>query len=197
MILLKPDCLVFQTSDGEHVPCSAEWITLELIGEDAAWIDPQIISNVSAAVLHYFKCDQGRDYISVGEFAIALEKALRGFGLTVYADVEPTPVPMPAPAPAPVIEKCVVESNLQEVASAAGKGFELVFFPNLRDEVKNMMVHSPDVLRFSGLRGCVKQLTGAERWTGKCQRLNDHIVDFLRNCWQSERGAQNCSLVVL
>jgi hypothetical protein len=193
MIQLKPDCLVFQTSDGEQVPCSAEWITLELMGEGAAWIDPQIIHNVSAAVLHYFKNEQGRDYISVGEFAVALEKALRGFGLSVYADCEPTP----APAPAATDEKCVVESNLQEVASAAGKGFELVFFPNLREEVKSKMEHSPDVLRFRGLRGCVKQLTGAERWTRNCQHLNDQIVDFLRGCWQSERGSQNCSLVVL
>jgi hypothetical protein len=189
MIQLKPDCLVFQTSDGEHVPCSAEWITLELMGEGASWIDPNIIHNVSAAVLHYFKEELQRDYISVSEFALALERALRGFGLTVYADSET--------APAAAEEAVVLESNLQELACSAGKGFELQFFPNLREELKNKMDQSPRVLRFRGLRGCVKQLAGTERWTRQCQNLNDQIVDYLRNCWQSEDTKNSCALVVL
>ena len=28
MIQLKPDCLIFQTSDGDQIPCSAEWNSL-------------------------------------------------------------------------------------------------------------------------------------------------------------------------
>jgi hypothetical protein len=174
MIQLKPDCLIFQTSDGGQIPCSAEWITLELM---------------VAAVLHYFKQELRREFVSVGEFVIALEKALRGFGLSVYADS--------APVNAPAEKKCVLESNLQELASSAGKGFELLFFPHLREEVKNKMGQSPHVLRFRGLRGCVKQLSGTERWTRNCQNLNDQIVDYLRNCWQTERASQSCSLVVL
>ena len=94
-------------------------------------------------------------------------------------------------------EPCVIESNLQELASSAGKGFELFFFPHLREEMKNKMEQSPRVLRFHGLRGCVKQLTGTERWTRNCQNLNDQIVDYLRTCWQSEAASQSCSLVVL
>jgi hypothetical protein len=185
MIQLKPDCLIFQTSDGDQIPCSAEWITLELMGEGAAWIDPAIIHNASAAVLHYFKHELRQDFVSVGEFAIALEKALRAFGLSVYADSEPA------------VEKCVLNSNLQELAGAAGEGFELQFFPHLREELRIKLGQSPRVLRFHGLRGCVKQLTGTERWTRRCQNLNDQIVDYLRSCWQTERASQSCSLVVL
>jgi hypothetical protein len=189
MIQLKSDCLIFQTGDGDQIPCSAEWVTLELMGHGAAWIDPHIIQDVAAAVLHYFKNDLKREYVSVGEFALALEKVLRGFGLTVYADqhhVAATPK-----------EKCVVESNLQELASAAGKGFELVFFPQLREELKSKLELSPQVLRFRGLRGCVKQLSGSERWNQRCQSLNDQIVEFLRGCWESESASQSCALVVL
>jgi hypothetical protein len=181
--------LIFQTSDGEHIPCSAEWITLELMGEGAGWVDPEVVHNASAAVLHYFKHELNRDFVSVGEFAVALEKVLRGFGLSVYADAE---IHNALPK-----EKCVLESNLQELASAAGKGFELCFFPHLRAEVKSKMGQSPHVLRFRGLRGCVKQLTGTERWTRRCQNLNDQIVDYLRGCWQTERGSRSCALVVL
>lgn len=195
MIQLRPDCLIFKTSDGEQIPCSAEWITLELMGEGAAWIDPAVVQNASAAVLHYFKHELSREFVSVGEFAIALEKVLRGFGLSVYADngLESNP----DQAPAAATEKSVVESDLREVASSAGKGFELMFFPNLREEIRMKMEQSPHVLRFHGLRGCVKQLTGTERWNRRCQHLNDQIVDYLRNCWQTERRSESCALVVL
>src|SRR5580700_6870048 len=86
MILLRADCLIFQTTDGEQIPCSAEWVTMELMGEGVALIDPEIVHHASAAVLHYFKDELQREHVSVGEFAVALEKALRGFGLSVFAD---------------------------------------------------------------------------------------------------------------
>jgi hypothetical protein len=193
MIQLKSDCLIFQTSDGDQIPCSAEWITLELMGEGVAWVDPAVVHNASAAVLHYFKHELSRDFVSVAEFAAALEKVLRGFGLSVYADHEAAK----EADLAPTRKKRVLESNLKELASTAGKGFELFFFPHLRAEVKNKMGQSPHVLRFHGLRGCVKQLAGAERWNRRCQNLNDQIVDYLRSCWETERASQSCALVVL
>src|SRR5580658_7430569 len=81
MIQLRADCLIFQTDDGDQIPCSAEWVTLELMGEGAGLIDPEIVHHASAAVLHYFKHELHRPFVSVGEFALALEKVLRGFGL--------------------------------------------------------------------------------------------------------------------
>src|ERR1700722_3196067 len=86
MIQLRSDCLIFKTSDGESVPCTADWVTFELLGESAELIDPEIVHNASAAVLHYFKDELNRQHVSVGEFAVALEKVLRQFGLSVYAD---------------------------------------------------------------------------------------------------------------
>ena len=189
MIQLRSDCLIFQTGEGDQIPCSAEWVALELLGGEDSWVEPDLVRHVAAAVLHYFKLEECREYVSVGEFAQALDKVLRGFGLTVYADVDPLP--------APERRANIVNSNLQELASAAGKGFELVFFPHLREELKNKMDQLPNVVLFHGLRGCVKQLSGSERWSQRCQHLNDQIVDFLRGCWQSERASQNCALVVL
>ena len=100
--------------------------------------------------------------VSVGEFAVALEKVLRSFGLSVYADAEPSRKP--------ASQWHVVEANLQELASAAGKGFELVFFPYLRAGIEEASwSNRRSVLRFRGLRGCVKQLSGSERWNRRCQ----------------------------
>lgn len=192
MIQLKTDCLIFHTQDGEQVPCSAEWVTLELMGEGADFIDPEVVHHASAAVLHYFKHELQRQSVSVGEFAIALEKVLRSFGLSVYADHQcHQPV-------APVVPPRVLESNLKEMASqAANEGFELLFFPQLRQELKRQLDQSPNVLRFHGLRPCVKQLAGADRWNRRCQGLHDQIVDFLRSCWETEPARRSCALLVV
>lgn len=191
MIQLKSDCLIFQTHDGEQIPCSAEWVTLELMGEGAQLVDPEVVHHASAAVLHYFKHELGRQSVSVGEFALALEKVLRSFGLSVYADHSEGPAENPPPLR-------VAESNLNDLASnAASQGFELGFFPQLRQELKSKLDQSPHLVRFHGLRDCVKQLAGAARWNRRCQCLDDQIVDYLRTCWATEPGRGSCTLMVV
>ena len=51
-------------------------------------------------------------------------------------------------------------------------------------------------LALCGLRGCVKQLTGARRWSARCQSLHDHIIDFLRRCLSADAQQQECALMV-
>jgi hypothetical protein len=85
---------------------------------------------------------------------------------------------------------------LRLLASESGKGCELFFFPRLRDEMRCQLLQSPQVLHFRGLRSCVKQLTGAQRWSPRCQKLQDQIVEFLRNCFATEANQPNCALLV-
>ena len=86
MIKLRSDCLVFETAAGEHIPCAAESVSVELLGNAAAVIDPEIVRNAAAAVLHYFRVEQGRESVSVGEFMVALKTALSAIGLQVGED---------------------------------------------------------------------------------------------------------------
>jgi hypothetical protein len=51
-------------------------------------------------------------------------------------------------------------------------------------------------LRFRGLRGCVKQLAGARRWSLRCEKLQEQIVEYLRGCLSAEPEQNDCSLVV-
>lgn len=191
MIQLKADCLIFKTNDGEQIPCSAEWVTLELMGDSALLVDPELVRNASAAVLHYFKHELQRQYVSVGEFAQALEKVLRGFGWNVYSEHTPPPPELEEP-------KSILEYNLRQLAgNAACESFELAFFPQLRIELKRQLEKSPNILRFHGLRDCVKTLSGSSRWNRRCQTLHDQIVEFLRNSLQQETSAQSCALLVL
>jgi len=187
MMQLNPDYLIFKTTNGEKIPCSVELVAIELMGDAISIVDSELIHNASTAVLHYFKNELGQTSVSVGEFSLALERVLRGFGLNVKTEPETTPEP----------QVRVAESDLRKIAASAGKGFELVFFPNLRDEMRRKLDESPHVVRFSGLRGCVKQIVGAQRWSQRCEALNDQIVDYLRSCLTTENKKETCALVVL
>lgn len=185
MIALSSDCLFFETKSGESIPFSAEMISVELSGDGGGVFDPEFLKHAASAVFHYFKNDLGRITVTVGEFATALEKVLRGFGLNAGAAQQPGPeVPR------------VLKSDLRQLACDSGKGCELFFFPLLRDELRQQLLHEPEVLHFRGLRSCVKQLTGARRWSRRCQSLQDQIVEFLRTCFTTEASQPNCALLV-
>jgi len=185
MIQFHADALWFRTPEGEVVPCSAEAVALELSGDSGDLLDPEVVCHAAQAVLHYFKNDLGRSQVSVGEFAQTLAGVLRGLGLTT--DKEPE---VPAP-------ERMAEADLRRLACEVGEVFELGFFSRLRAEFRQALTHSPRVIRFRGLRSCVRQLTGARRWNPRCQRLNDQIVDYLRQCLSAEERSQPCSLVVV
>lgn len=185
----RRDSLVFETASGESFPCSAQFVAIELVGEAAAFIDKEIVEQAATAVLHYFKTELGQTTVTTREFAQALEKALNGFGLSVMsAQVEVAVEKKPAP---------IAEADLRILASESGKGFELVFFPRLREEVRRNLNAGPRVLCFRGLRGCVKQLIGARRWSVRCQNFNDQIVEYLRGCLANDRTGNSCALVVV
>lgn len=193
MILLRPDCLVFKTSDGESIPCSAHDVTVELIGDSAEWLDTDLIAHAAEAVLHYFRAEKGKESVSVAEFSEALERVLRGLGIDVKTSGQPAdPAATNSDKPAPRI----VDADLRELVGESNVGGELLFFPRLRETIRRELDGTPMIIRFTGLRDCVKRLTGAKRWSAHCQSLNDQIVDYLRNCLGSERTGERCALVV-
>jgi len=184
MIALLSDCLLFELTNGESVPCSPEMISVELVGSTDGWLDPEVLRHAAASVFHYFKTELCRETVTVGEFAGALEKVLRNLGFTIRAGTMESS------------SRETIETDLGLMAQESGGGFELFFFPRLRDELRTQLRHSPRVLRFRGLRGCVKQLAGARRWSGRCEKLREHIVEYLRQCLTAEPEPTNCALVV-
>ena len=184
MILLRSDCLVFEMNNGEHIPCSVTNVTVVLMGGAVEHPDREVVQHAAAAVLHYFHHELQRTTVTLSEFTAALEAALRGLGLNVSCDTEAS-VAQGAPA------------DLRRLAAEAGKVFELGFFVRLREQVRQEMVASPTFVRFTGLRGAVKQLAGARRWCPRCERLSDHIVEFLRGCVAREQAGRPCGLLVV
>jgi hypothetical protein len=183
MITLAKDCLLFHLTNGEIVPFSSEMISVELIGETARWFDTETASHAAKAVFHYFKNELGRQSVTADEFAGAMEKVLGGF----------KPGSLAAPEGG---ERRIVEADLCRLARESGDGCELLFFPNLRSELRQHLQHRPKVLRFRGLRACVKQIAHARRWTQECRDLEERIVVFLRECAGAETSHSEFALVV-
>ncbi len=187
MIRLHTDCLVFERGGGD-IPCSAEQVAIELTGISLSAHDAEMIRNAAAGVLHYFKEELGRASVTLAEFSEALSKVLGEFGMDLSLATPPPILTQEPPR--------VVESDLGRLATESGEAFELAFFPRLREQVQSHLRKFPRVLRFTGLRVCVKRLTRSRRWTGRCQQLNDQIVDYLRQCLAETKEAADCALVV-
>jgi hypothetical protein len=139
------------------------------------------VREAAAAVVHYFKYDLHRETVSVAEFSEALQRALQCFGFSVTTSSFEDGIPS--------------GTDLREVARAADD-YELVFFQRLREEFARQARESQEIVRFWGLRGCAKQMTGAKRWGQACERFSEQVVDFLRNCLSIEPSAQSRGLIV-
>lgn len=183
MITLSADCLMFQLSNGESVPFSADMISVEVLGETAQWLDSEIVKQAAKAVFHYFKHELGRQCVTTDDFAAALEKVLHNFKLS-SPPVQETP------------RGSVLEADLSQLARETGEGRELVFFPRLREELRFQLKNEPSVLRFHGLRACVKHLVGADRWGLRCRSLEEQIVEYLRQCLHSDGKAAELALII-
>ncbi|MBU6409459.1 MAG: hypothetical protein KGR98_03630 [Verrucomicrobia bacterium] len=184
MIATQSDCLFFKLANGESVPCSVDMISVEITNPSVSQVDPETLRHATASVFHYFKNELERQAVTVGEFAGALEKALRQLGYAIHAGV---------------VESHwggVLETDLVTLARSGGNSLELFFFPRLRCELREQLRQSPRVVRFSGLRGCAKQLAGARRWSGRCEKIREQIIEYLRGCLTAEPESNRCSLVV-
>ena len=184
MIALHNNCLIFELHNGESVPCSADMISVEIVGEANSLLEPETLRHAAASVFHYFKIELAREAVTIGEFSLALEKALYHLGYTIRAHESGT-----RPSD-------IGDTDLIRLVGETGDSLELFFFPRLRDELRVKLQQSPRVVRFRGLRGCVKQIAGARRWSSRCEQLQDQIVAFLRQCMDSEAEKPGCALVV-
>ena len=184
MIALHSNCLIFELHNGESVPCSPDMISVEIVGESDSLLEPETLRHAAASVFHYFKIELAREAVTIGEFSLALEKALYHLGYSIRAHESGT-----RPSD-------IGDTDLIRLVGETGDSLELFFFPRLRAELRIQLRQSPRVVRFRGLRGCVKQIAGARRWSRRCEQLEDQIIAFLRECLTAETEQNECALVV-
>ncbi len=184
MILLADNFLLFKMPSGESVPFSADMISVELSDGLGKPFEQDFVEHAAASVFHYFKNDLGRKTVSVAEFASAFESVLNGLGLKLDA------------GRVAEIRDESAHKDLQQLATHVGDVWELAFFPRLRIAVQAQFQSTPRLVRFHGLRGCVKSLLGAERWSPRCDQFRDQIIEFLRHTLHKETAGDSCALVV-
>ena len=73
-----------------------------------------------------------------------------------------------------------VEIRLDELAVQSGAGFELDFFQQLDTALAAVRNDAMRQVRVRGLRACVLQLRGAQRWGTGCRTMAEEIVGHVR-----------------
>ena len=194
MIALRDDFLLVAQEGGHYIPCSVEHLTFELAGSAANQVDPEWMKQAAAGVLHYFKDELGQSHVTVAEFTTALSKVFQGLGMTAEVTTIAPPVAEPEGALAP--PQVVWRGDLQAIAVESGELGELAFQKALLSQLTMALESSSQTVEFSGLRGCVKMITGRKHWCPECRKWSAWIVDMLRS-WMSEKaGRRHVSLVV-
>jgi len=183
MILLADNFLFFKLPSGESVPFSSEMISVELANDAKNPFDQDFVQHAAASVFHYFKHDLNRKTVSMAEFASAFESVLNGLGLKLDSGR---------------IAKTTDDAANKDLQLLAhhSDACELAFFPRLRAAAQSQFQLTPRLVRFHGLRECVKQLTGAERWSPRCDSMRDQIIEFLRGTLHRETAGESCALLV-
>jgi len=194
MIALRDDFLLVAQEGGHYIPCSVEHLTFELAGSAANQVDPEWMKQAAAGVLHYFKDELGQSHVTVAEFTTALSKVFQGLGMTAEVTTIAPPAAEPEGPPAP--PQVVWRGDLQAIAVESGELGELAFQKALLSQLTMALESSSQTVEFSGLRGCVKMITGRKHWCPECRKWSAWIVDLLRS-WMSEKaGHRHVSLVV-
>ncbi|MGB0420613.1 MAG: hypothetical protein ACPGL0_05530 [Limisphaerales bacterium] len=178
MIRLNPDCVVITCDQGDHLPCSVQTLTLQLLGEQAHWLDAEVFNDICGAVMAYLREEEGKATVPLHEFASVLEEVLVGFGLNLPSQGATDQLPR--------VEKTHVMEWMGEIQDA---GLELILYQRLRAGL-HRQIHSgrARILWVHGLRSCVKQHLGAQRWGRRCQQLHDQLISFIRQCFDQTAG---------
>lgn len=189
MIQRPSNYLGFETDDGV-IPCAVDDLAIELVGDGVSGLSPELLREASLGLLKYFREDLGREQVTVAEFAQALATVLRGFGFELKLEAITEDLATEAVAGE------VPEVALDKLVSEGETALEAGFFPRIRHELHLLLKDAPPMVRFTGLRPCVRRLSRATRWNRRCQRLSDQIVSYLRLCFAERPPGANCTIVV-
>lgn len=180
MIDVREDVIFVVRLDGRCEPLTLEQLARQItghptIGKIELWVARQI----AHAVMHYFHTDLDRDIVDEAALNEVLERVLECCCEVIDSD-----------------KPAAFSADLRKLAVQAGYGFELVFFRELEKTVRDLNGHPARFIQFTGLRPCVKLLTGKKNWSSACSRLEIEILDFLRRKVGGESGDPKSLLVV-
>jgi hypothetical protein len=165
MIQLNNHSIYMQMPGGQKQPLFAHDVAMSFCESQplCAGLEPWQVEEIAEALIYHLRINLKRETIAFGEFVETLSKLAMVCGVNANPNTDPIP-----------------SANLYRLAQDTGYGFELAFFQNIERAIGEFRDRGARVMRFTELRPCVKMLVGAKSWGKSCQRLNDEIVDFIR-----------------
>lgn len=184
MIALRDDCLLVAQSGGGFLPCSAEQLTLEVVGGVAGTLDPELLKHAAAAVMHYFRVELDRTTVTVAEFSSMLGRVLAGLGIVAEITEDAAHA-----GEVRIADLCLL-------AAEGARSGELEFCQRLRTLLREQLAAAPVRVELYGLRGCVKRLTGRKHWCPACEKTAAWILEMIRGWFEQDAASRPTALVI-
>ena len=185
MITLASDCLLFEMATRrEHPVLGRHGLAWSWRAARRELFDPEFVHHATKAVFHYFKHELGRQTVTAGEFAGALEKVLRGFAVTAQAASHPTP---PRACWSPICAGWPMNP-----ARAASFSSFRACAPNCSGTCSRPRA----CCAFAGCAAASSSSPARGAGAGAARRLEGEIVDYLRQCLSAESGPVEFALLV-
>lgn len=158
-------------TNGRLVPLSEGWLT-ETMNDSATragYPQWEYSPHVARALTQYLEEECKATALSIEDVESMISRSLAGIGFEDVAKVAMLSAPR-------------VNIYLPELA--AQTGYELLFYPRLRQRLHDAIGYQVKGVRLVGIRDCAKMLDSAVRWRRNCSRLREQIVVFSRDCLQ-------------
>ena len=183
MIQANGDIAWVKFADGHLVPFDEQRLALSIqsVAERAGHSDWWLAESIAAAIhMYVIKCHVD-DPIPTSEIVEIVTAVLATLGFKNISE-------------AFAGDERSAAIHLDTLAPQMGAAFELEFFRRLDDALHAASDKRLSVIEVDGLRACVMQLRGAQRWTAGCRRLAEEIVTYVRERVVRVRPAQAACL---
>jgi hypothetical protein len=177
MIALPDDLPNIALEDGRLVAFDPPWVASALrdAARRAGYPEWWLASHVVASVVSYLREHYRPTSVSVPRLKKTLESVLEVIG---YSDV----------AREFDLGQPPVRISLEDLARAAGTGYELEFFRLLEGRLEEVFAGRVSRVELTDLAPCVKHLRSRKSWSSRCDDLREEIVLFVRQRMMGSRG---------
>lgn len=169
MIALPSSLPLIKVGPDHLASCDAEWLRHNVRdAADRAGMPDWFADDIVVGVINFLENHYDGTTITMDSLYDRIRDTLQDLGLMELAE-ELSPMAPP------------LRISLTDLAKKAGDGYELAFFQLLDQRFNSATSNGARQVFFYGLRSCVQYLTSLNKWTNRCENLQDEITRFLED----------------
>ena len=168
MIALRDGLPLVEFESGHVFAFERDWLLRSLgrAAQKAGYQKWWLAEHVAESITTYLRgCDE--NVVTMPRLTKSVQSVLQVIG---YAEIANHFIPGPP----------LIRISLNEIARAAGNGFELAFFEMLARRIQDLLGEGAGYFELQELERCVKQLRAKKAWSRDCDALRTEIVAFVR-----------------